>query len=88
MSQMKRNLLYSLSALFLVLLITGCQSPKQSQYSSDTEERIRQVENSLADWVRTQNDTIWNLEERMKHHNVTGVSIAVVHDFKLEWAKG
>jgi len=85
---MKRNFLYSLSALFLVLLITGCQSPKQSQYSPETEERIRQVGNNLADWVRTQNDTIWILEERMKHHNVTGVSIAVVHDFKLDWVKG
>lgn len=84
---MKRNLLFLLSALFLVLLITGCQSPKQTKYSPETEERIRQVENNLADWVRTQNDTIWNLEERMKLHKVTGVSIAVVHDFKLEWVK-
>ena len=85
---MKRNLLYSQSVLFLVLIITGCQSPSQPQYSPETEERIRQVENNLGDWVRTQNDTTWNLEERMKHHNVVGVSIAVVHDFKLEWVKG
>ncbi len=85
---MKRNLLYSQSVLILVLFITGCQSPAQPQYSPETEERIRQVENNLGDWVRTQNDTIWNLEERMKHHNILGVSIAVVHDFKLEWVKG
>jgi CubicO group peptidase (beta-lactamase class C family) len=24
----------------------------------------------------------------MKHHNIQGVSIAVIHDFKLEWVKG
>lgn len=84
---MKRNLLYSLTALLLIFLITGCQSPKQLQYSPETEERIQQVENNLADWVRTQNDSTWNLEERMKFHNVMGVSIAVVHDFKLEWVK-
>ena len=84
---MKRNLLFLQSVLFLVLIITGCQSPSQPQYSPETEERIRQVENNLADWVRTQNDTIWNLEERMKIHNIMGVSIAVVHDFKLEWVK-
>lgn len=85
---MKRNLLLSQSVLILILFITGCQSAMQPQYSPDTEERIRQVENNLADWVRTQNDTTWNLEQRMKHHNIIGVSIAVVHDFKLEWAKG
>jgi len=84
---MKRNLLFLFSAISLVLLITGCQSPKQTKYSPETEARIRQVENNLADWVRTQNDTIWNLEERMKLHKVTGVSIAVVHDFQLDWVK-
>ena len=46
------------------------------------------MENSLGDWVRTQYDTIWNLEERMKHHKITGVSIAVVHNYKIDWAKG
>ena len=84
---MKQNLLSQLTVLFLALLITGCQSAKQTQYSPETLERIRQVENNLGDWVRTQNDTIWNLEQRMKHHNIMGVSIAVVHDFKLEWVK-
>ena len=49
---------------------------------------IKLVENSLGDWVKTQYDTIWNLEERMKHHNITGVSIAVIPNFKLYWVKG
>ncbi len=85
---MKHNFLYSQSALFLVLFIMSCQCTAQPQYSPQTEERIRQVENNLGDWVRTQNDTTWNLEERMKHHKVMGVSIAVVHDFKIDWARG
>lgn len=85
---MKRFLTHLCRALLPVLIITGCQSTAQSQYSPETEERIRQVENNLADWVRTQNDTIWNLEQRMKHHNIQGVSIAVIHDFKLDWVKG
>ena len=88
MSRMKRNLCFSLLTLILALFIPGCQSSTQTQYSPETQERIRQVENSLGDWVRTQNDTTWNLEQRMKHHNITGVSIAVIHDFKLEWVKG
>lgn len=84
MSAIKRNLLFSQSVIVVVLLIVGCQSAKQSKYSQETEERIKQVENSLADWVRTLNDTTWNLTERMKHHNIVGVSIAVVNDFNLK----
>ena len=85
---MNHNRLCTQSVLFLILFITGCQSTTKPHYSPETEDRIRQVENNLGDWVRTQNDSTWNLEGRMKHHNVMGVSIAVVHDFKLEWVKG
>lgn len=85
---MKRNLISLLIALVPVLFITGCQSTGQTQYSPETQDRIKQVENSLGDWVKTQNDTAWNLTERMKHHNIVGVSIAVVHNFKIDWVKG
>jgi CubicO group peptidase (beta-lactamase class C family) len=30
----------------------------------------------------------WGIEERMKFHNVPGVSIAVIKDYKLDWARG
>ena len=85
---MKHYFLHTLPVLCLVLIVMGCQNTTHPQYSSETEERIKQVENNLGDWVRTQNDTTWNLEERMKHHHIMGVSIAVVHDSKLEWARG
>ncbi len=85
---MKRNLHFLQSLLVLVIIITGCQSKAQTIYSPETEAKIKLVENSLGDWVKTQYDTIWNLEERMKHHNITGVSIAVIHNFKLDWVKG
>ena len=85
---MKTVLLYMHLAILLALFITGCRSTAQNQYSPETLERIKHVENNLGDWVRTQNDTVWNLEDRMKHHNIVGVSIAVVHDFKIDWAKG
>ena len=84
---MKRDFILLLTALLSVLIITSCQPGTQTRYSAETEERIKQVENNLGDWVRTQYDTIWNLEERMKHHNIMGVSIAVVHDFQLDWVK-
>jgi CubicO group peptidase (beta-lactamase class C family) len=85
---MKHFTIYLNSIILLVLLVTGCQSADRTKYSPGTLERIKQVENSLGDWVKTQKDTIWNLEERMKHHNITGVSIAVVHNFRIDWVKG
>lgn len=85
---MKSFINYLYTSLVAVLLITGCQSESQTTYSSETEARIKLVESSLGDWVRTQYDTTWNLPDRMKHHKVTGVSIAVVHNFKTEWARG
>ncbi len=29
-----------------------------------------------------------NIAERMKHYNVPGVSVAVINNGKIEWAKG
>lgn len=58
-------------------------------YSKEVEERIKQVENNLAGWVKLEGTTSgWNLQERMKQHNIHGVSVAVVHNYKVEWAKG
>jgi CubicO group peptidase (beta-lactamase class C family) len=85
---MKRFRFLFCSTVILFLLITGCQSTGQTRYSPETLEKIKQVENNLGDWVKTQNDTAWNLTERMKHHNIVGVSIAVVHNYKIDWAKG
>jgi CubicO group peptidase (beta-lactamase class C family) len=69
----KRNLNFVMVAL--VLLLAGCTSS-----TFDLEARIHRVENGL---LVTQ-----TIENRMAHHNVPGLSIAVVNDFEIEWAKG
>ena len=53
-------------------------------------DNIRKVENNLAAWVNIENEppVRWNIEERMKVHNVPGLTIGVIRDYKLEWAKG
>lgn len=54
-----------------------------------TSERIRRVENNLLTPVviKGRNNGM-SLPERMKFYNVPGVSIAVINDGKIEWAKG
>ncbi len=54
------------------------------------EERVQRVENGLQRAVTIRGTPVqrMNIAERMSHYNVPGVSIAVVHDGKLEWARG
>ncbi|MBN1185372.1 MAG: beta-lactamase family protein [Bacteroidales bacterium] len=75
-----------------IILAFGTTSLTYGQinsYSENVSNRIKKVENSLMNWVQTPDSLLrWNIEERMKSHKVNGVSIAVVHNFKIEWAKG
>jgi CubicO group peptidase (beta-lactamase class C family) len=50
-------------------------------------ERIRQVENSLLPYVPVNGLTGWNLLARTQFHRVPGLSIAVVHNYQVEWAR-
>ena len=52
------------------------------------DTRIAQVENGLRPPVLVEGDKTWTIAERLKHYNVEGVSVAVIRDNKIEWAKG
>lgn len=54
------------------------------------KDRITQVENSLATAIVYSQDSMIpavNLLQRMKELNVKGVSIAVINNYKIDWAK-
>lgn len=50
--------------------------------------RIKEVENNLIPFVPVKGFEGWNIIDRMKYYKVPGVSIAVIKDFKIDWAKG
>lgn len=75
-----------LSLLVLILLIKAFLSQPLS--AQTLEEKIRLVENSLMPFVPIEGYAGWTIEERMKVHQVQGLSIAVIKDFQVEWAKG
>ncbi|MBI2824456.1 MAG: serine hydrolase [Planctomycetia bacterium] len=53
------------------------------------DERIAAVETHLTQTVRVKGQTTpWSIAERMAQHHVPGVSVAVIHDYKIDWAKG
>ena len=52
------------------------------------DANIALVQNGLRPVNSFKGDTTWTLEERMRHHGVPGVSIAVIKDFKVVWHRG
>jgi len=67
-----------------VLVLASCTQ----LFTPSVEDRIEAVEQGL---LGEQGDPPWkrmDLAERMEHYKVPGVSIAVINDFQIEWAKG
>ncbi len=79
------NIIYMKRVILFLLLPLSVFS----QYAKETEARIKKVETSLAPRI-VYGDTIprWTLEERMENFHAKGLSIAVIHNYKIEWAKG
>ncbi|MFY9551417.1 MAG: serine hydrolase [Thermoanaerobaculia bacterium] len=67
--------------LLASLLSVGLAAPDQSA-------RIERVEKGLRPPVLVEGDKPWTLEERLRHFDVPGLSIAVIQDFRIVWAKG
>ena len=82
---MQTTKLLPLFLLFLFVGITGFS--QQPTYDAAVEERIKQVERSLGEAIKTDDKPII-LQERMKQYGVPGLSIAVIRDYKIEWARG
>ena len=77
-----------LSILALPLLGGACASTTVPQTTSEPPA-ISRVENGLLPAIIAKGeDASMKLADRMAFHKVPGVSIAVINDAKLEWAKG
>lgn len=84
-----------LSTLALLVELAHAASPLDSEsavasVATEHASRIAAVENGLKPPVLVKGEPRpkWSLAERMAYHNVRGVSIAVIVDGKIAWAKG
>jgi CubicO group peptidase (beta-lactamase class C family) len=68
---------------FCGLALASAQTP----YSKEVNEQIKLVENSLSGRFKV-NGKANNILDRMAFFKVNGLSIAVVHNYKVVWAKG
>lgn len=79
------------SILFLLnLTIVSAQIPSsKTNYSKEVEDLIRQTEeNLLRVKYKIKDKPGTSLQERMSNYNIKGLTIAVINDYKIEWAKG
>lgn len=74
--------------LFLAITLPLGWLAAQATYPKEVEEQIKQFENSLTGRVQIKGKENNNIADRMAHYKVMGMSIAVVHDYKVVWAKG
>ncbi len=74
-----------ISVLFILILFLSCAEESNTDTTIDL---IKKVETGLTTRVHIVGDSTWSIEERMKHYGVPGVSIAVIHNGKVAWAKG
>lgn len=76
---MKQLISKVLLLVYLVPTLTFGQSPAETQ--------IKKVEHGLLPAVLIKGDPSWSIAERMKHYKAPALSIAVIKDFKIDWAR-
>ena len=77
-------------ALFVAVLAGGCRQNDASgpEPPPPQDPRIAAVERGLLATAAATTDRGYTLEERMRHYNVPGLSVAVIENFQLAWTKG
>ena len=89
MTSDNKNLPYFFLILMIFISEFTLHAQQKKTYSKEIEFKIKQVENNLSGWLQIKDKPQkWTLEERMLFYMANGVSIAVIKDYKIEWAKG
>ncbi len=73
-----------LAGFSFLFFATGLQAQKP------IEDKIKQVENNLYPLLQIEDSVYrpFTIEQRLKELGINGVSIAVINNYKLDWAKG
>jgi CubicO group peptidase (beta-lactamase class C family) len=84
---------FILLILVINVVLISCQSkeetPADEKYSDEIENKIKEVESKLGGWAQIEGEkSQWTLKERMQQYYIYGLSIAVIRNYKIEWARG
>ena len=72
----------------IALTILATNAFAQKDYSPETLSKIKEVESNITSNIIINDEKPNTIDERMAKYNIKGISIAVVHNYKIEWAKG
>lgn len=87
MSKRTKALVSISLVLFVCIKTSNLSAQSNKAYSKEVEEKIKQFESNLGLWVQIGNQQ-FTLADRMKSNHIHGVSVALIKDYKIEWAKG
>ncbi len=84
---MHRLLTYS---CLLVLILFSCQPAADPSSEDALLAEIKAIENSLSSSLRIKGEEVksYTIEERLAEYEIPGISVAIVRNGKLHWAKG
>jgi len=78
---MKQRLCKLLLIIYLFPIVSFGQAP------STLDAEIKRVEQGLLPSVLIKGEPAWSIEERLKFYKCPGLSVAVIKDFKVLWAR-
>ena len=92
---MKKSILIMFHFLLLNAVLLSCSNYKVADTvyiannTSGIKDKILKIENGLlpAVVIESENSITYSIIERMQYYDVPGLSIAVIKDNKIEWAK-
>ncbi len=82
------NIHHFLSLFLFFQLIQSCAAVQDKKYPPEIEKKVKEVENNLGLWAKIEGAPNKTLKERMAFYRANGLSIAVIKDYKIEWARG
>jgi CubicO group peptidase (beta-lactamase class C family) len=75
--------------LLAIALIVVVQTTTKAQSAKQTvAEKIKLIEDNILPNARLVGDAPISIKDRMAFYKVKGVTIGVIHNYKLEWVKG
>lgn len=78
---------FLLFAFILPTYVLPANAQSKAPSNESTDVRPKRVEQGLLPAVLIKGDPAWSLAERMKFYKVPGLSVAVIKDFKIDWAR-
>jgi CubicO group peptidase (beta-lactamase class C family) len=76
------------AALLFFICFQVSQLIAQQNYSAETLKKIKEVENNVNGNLLLNDEVPGTIAGRMAKYKVKGLSMAVIHDYKIAWAKG